>query len=889
MTGDDVKRQLHGIFGSARDNIHARGDATEPTDTPGKLPEVLTSDAGGKLPQVSTADDDPDGGEAPAPLPATPATGSAPFAAVKARAVASPVEVYRAAGVDLRPDGLGGLSGACPLPGHVGPGPITVSPSTGRWKCRPCHAHGDAADLHGMVAGVGLREAAFDLARRLALAGGETAPGETGDDPDGEAVPDDDQGGEDTGGEAETPATAPQPTRIPGPPYVDCARAYATSVLTGRVAKLRKAPVPARALWVALRDHLAKFAGWRWLSTADLDPLLDEAVSRGLSEAEIGKAMTGGLGAFKAEHKPPKGSPRLARRPVWCGRMRRWDDDPTGVVRCGLGADRWVHRPALDGSVGCPERCEDWGWCPYQGWQGTADGRTSNTACGVWLAAPRCGMRSGRDGCHLLDTHGSCAFETPQHECRMLGKPGPCRRRQIGWCALVDRSTGKCRLDHAGRCMALWPACELLDDSGCCKVPPTGGGCKHTTSDGLCKQARPGPVYPRCVLWQSDATCLLDGAVCVDVVVSPDECRWRVPEVRGWTAKQGIRRVDLARLREAVTQLAVPCGDDTEADPEAVAEPASRTCVPAVPLVVAGPLCRVLRRGNRSDPGDDGEAVLVDHRGRHVCDLVVPVGCLDMAPTEALLTATQTAALSSLDGHRALRLVILRLAEQLAADVPEARVLQFTGYEDFARQAGCRGTDAAQRIRDVLRAGQCLSFRPAPGHEVNGLWLSESWDRTRRRSLRVEVSRYLHCAVAHELPQGERRLVPWPNRLPPLVGRPGCHAPQAALQVALFVSLVETAPVVAERGAFSLLGRVERMRERSALPRKMLAPVLEAWRTGMGDPAAAMIVDVGGGLCRLAPAYQAEWRFIVEGGRKILDGRTDRSRFVRRDRPREKR
>jgi hypothetical protein len=236
--------------------------------------------------------------------------------------------------------------------------------------------------------------------------------------------------------------------------------------------------------------------------------------------------------------------------------------------------------------------------------------------------------------------------------------------------------------------------------------------------------------------------------------------------------------------------------------------------------------------------------------------------------------------LSSIAGHRLLRWEVVEGHRRYLTTGGD-RVLRVEGgWAGLAEKIGASTKKDADKLRGIVLAQAHCRFEFPDGSAGNLLSYREPTDpaaRGRTRVVEITLGTPLLPHYVSLLPQGKsapmreaRRLVPMLADLPPFVGRSNDHGAQASLALAVVTELrVQAARLVEDGGAqvpFDTLAR------RFRIGPDLLARVLDRW-TKDGDDGPAFLQRVDATRVTLGDAHAPERDFILDAGKRELDGR----------------
>lgn len=256
--------------------------------------------------------------------------------------------------------------------------------------------------------------------------------------------------------------------------------------------------------------------------------------------------------------------------------------------------------------------------------------------------------------------------------------------------------------------------------------------------------------------------------------------------------------------------------------------------------------------------------------------------------------------LGSVTAHKALRWQVVTGHERALRNEADARVLTIDGgWSVFAREILHLQSKAdAETLRAIVYAQDAVQFTLLDGSWGRMLSLRE-WPARGRRKGRIELTlgTMLLPHYIYELPgvvsgraaQEARRLIPVCG-LPPFVGRPNDHGPQATLSMIVVQELRANARELVANGAVRIApARFSVLARKAGLPPTLLGRVIDRW-TQDGPDAPAFLARRGADLYTLAPTHRRELAFILaaghtevqssEAGRRSVQARRARQRRV---------
>lgn len=222
-----------------------------------------------------------------------------------------------------------------------------------------------------------------------------------------------------------------------------------------------------------------------------------------------------------------------------------------------------------------------------------------------------------------------------------------------------------------------------------------------------------------------------------------------------------------------------------------------------------------------------------------------------------------------------------------AGEAPYDQLVYPGGFSGLAEQLRFTSKQAASKLRDIVRSFQRLVI-VGERAEIGGLWTYSMRKHGRRDELVIKVAEPLCPGFEQTFGRGrkERKLVPYPRRSPPLVGRHNDWAANLALQNRVLVQMRLRAEELADQHAVRITAvEWERMAIDSSLPTSLIHAIQSRWvegdaGTGRDDP--PFLTRPDNDWWGLAPAYAGELAMLLEAARLTRVGRERRRRRGRR-------
>lgn len=260
---------------------------------------------------------------------------------------------------------------------------------------------------------------------------------------------------------------------------------------------------------------------------------------------------------------------------------------------------------------------------------------------------------------------------------------------------------------------------------------------------------------------------------------------------------------------------------------------------------------------------------------------IVEIPTLEDATLTALLERGMDW-LGSVSAHRLLRWEVTQGHLQFRRNGDRTLIVE-GGWSGLAEQIGALSKSDPEKVRAIVLAQAHCRFTLPDGSRGNLLSYrepSEHASRGCRRVVELTLGTPLLPNFIFGLPKGERearRLVPMTG-LPPFWGRPNEHGRQASLALSVVAHLRAHAIELVRHGSahvpFSDLAR------RHGLDAHVAAKVLDRW-TRDGDDGSAFLKREGSRLS-LGAAHQAALEFLLEAGKRELQGQEAGKRSVSR-------
>lgn len=290
---------------------------------------------------------------------------------------------------------------------------------------------------------------------------------------------------------------------------------------------------------------------------------------------------------------------------------------------------------------------------------------------------------------------------------------------------------------------------------------------------------------------------------------------------------------------------------------------------PALALVISRDLERICFEPGRVVRSTPTGPELADAQGRVIASISTKL-------EPAVDAAFQQ--LASLTAHRAIRWLITEGHLQVLQEAPNPSFIRVRGgLAAFAEEIGAASGKAREEASKVLQAGQSFRFS-WPGGEVGGLWTYAFIERAgpgRAALLEIRLgSPLLPYYAKRSLPNDQQLLIPIVP-LPPLVGRPRDHAPQATFQFKLVRALVEhRAELLPHGGALLREEELARLATEAGLPTSTLSKVIDRWtQDGDDGPRVLELVEKDRYMLADSPPYRDAREFLLEASRRSIKGK----------------
>lgn len=266
-------------------------------------------------------------------------------------------------------------------------------------------------------------------------------------------------------------------------------------------------------------------------------------------------------------------------------------------------------------------------------------------------------------------------------------------------------------------------------------------------------------------------------------------------------------------------------------------------------------------------------------RGVEVAGLM-PVPGMVPGLDAALLAQHGIRLLQSIVAHRLLRWLVIESHRKALAGDPDPRVLTAAGWDGLAKDVGCRSKKDAATIRDVALALATMLFH-LPGGDCTLLSLSHFHASGPGRRPEVEITVGTPLMPHFGRGGSERRVVPLTD-LAPFVGNRRDYGRLANFQLQILAEMRRKAVEAVERGGILIRAADwTRIARTTGLVPTARARAVERWARD-DDDGPAFLTRVERERYALAPAHADAWAFLLEGGRRSVDGRDRGRRSVAR-------
>jgi hypothetical protein len=237
---------------------------------------------------------------------------------------------------------------------------------------------------------------------------------------------------------------------------------------------------------------------------------------------------------------------------------------------------------------------------------------------------------------------------------------------------------------------------------------------------------------------------------------------------------------------------------------------------------------------------------------------------------------TQLAAARSLPGQRLLRFLVHKgFHQKLIEPKDDFRAVVIEGgLTELTRRLGMEPGRMSDKIRNALDALSVTRLAlPHGGHEALLMWSLRPETTHRRAHLQILLGDALLPSYVFAMPDRTsserlaRRLIPFPESLPPFVGSPNLHAAQAVLQLLVLEEFSDHAVELLEQGSIALEDKKwNLLADRAEVPTRLLPEIKEAWKTGAGEKTPAFLQEPKTGRFALGKAYEKDQQVILETG-----------------------
>lgn len=244
------------------------------------------------------------------------------------------------------------------------------------------------------------------------------------------------------------------------------------------------------------------------------------------------------------------------------------------------------------------------------------------------------------------------------------------------------------------------------------------------------------------------------------------------------------------------------------------------------------------------------------------------------APVVDRDVATQLSASRSLAGQRLLRFLVGKgFQQKLLQPQYDYRTVRVKGgLSGLASLLGMEKGKASEKLGMALDALHTTQVAlPHGGHDSVLMWSLYPEAPGRGALLKIIMGDPLLPGYVFALPdrtdreRQARRLIPFPELLPKMVGSPNLHAAQAVLQMLIIEQLSDRAEEFLSQGCIEINdANWKELCDRAEVPSRLVPELKEAWAKGDGDKTPAFLLQPSTDRFCLSPAYEKERRVIEE-------------------------
>lgn len=288
----------------------------------------------------------------------------------------------------------------------------------------------------------------------------------------------------------------------------------------------------------------------------------------------------------------------------------------------------------------------------------------------------------------------------------------------------------------------------------------------------------------------------------------------------------------------------------------------------------------------------EAEVIVVNRHGKRVARLNTSgLGSDEVEALKHRFTMSE-----NLTFHRLFRWLMARVAEANQDSTKLVREIEVEGgLTAVAEQMDLKSGKATEELRTALKLLQHVEL-PLPDGGPRPLlsFSEEKPGRGKRSKLIITVDDALlpsYVSTMGKAPSERvaKRMIPVPQKLPPLQGHQSSHGPQAALQMIVLQEMREQANTIATEDYAVITSEMwAKMLDRAGVPKELEESIIVHW-IGTEGPVKAPFLwcvslsdeEVPGSAYSLGDAFTAEHHVIYLAGRKQVRGAQARSRSLK--------
>lgn len=300
---------------------------------------------------------------------------------------------------------------------------------------------------------------------------------------------------------------------------------------------------------------------------------------------------------------------------------------------------------------------------------------------------------------------------------------------------------------------------------------------------------------------------------------------------------------------------------------------------PALPLMTLEFVKKPMRKGTKFD---QKKGLILDQNGAPIAKVgrtnPLQVPSVELETVQKILAKGNAKELSTINSHRLFRWEVATVTNQLIEGNPDMRAIRVEGgFSELAILIGAgAGRKAAEQVREIV-IWQANTILDMPNEQGNMISYHLRTGGYKTKGLltiilgEMMLPHYVFQLLGVERKKVEgRQLVPIVD-LPPLVGRPADHGPQANFQMELMVAFRKRAVEFVQDGCIFLPeSELKILADESGLPRKILRKVMDRWvQDGTDGPSFLTVMDKD--RYSLGKSYSIAQEFIISAGKKSIE------------------